>query len=264
MHIDPLDPAAALPGVKHGRVGERGNRRIEISIFHHIAGVLAAQFQAQPGKGARCRRFHGTPAADRAGEVDEVEGSLGNQLRGGVMIEKHILKDIRWHTDRVKSLRHPLAYQQGLRRVLQHHAVARDQSRSHAIDRRHVGVVPRGHHQHHAVWHTLDIALSGGVFAHLDSSQSVLGNGCHVTTTLLETTEFTAIAHWAAHHARQFRHHFVIHLAHGGNACHDQIDTFLYRSRSPFRLRCTRARGGLSCGLAGQRFALGKQRAINW
>ena len=46
MHINPFDPAAALPRIEHRAVDQRINRRIQIGVFHDIARIFAAQLQS--------------------------------------------------------------------------------------------------------------------------------------------------------------------------------------------------------------------------
>ena len=158
MDVDPLDPAAALAGVVHRRVHQRGDRRLEVGVFGHVARILAAELQPEPGEGAGRGLFDPRPARDGAGEVDEVEASVRDQRTGGVVVEEHGLEHVLGHARPVEAFGEAFAHQQGLGRVFQHHRIARDERGHDRVDRGHVGVVPGRDHQHHAVRRAADEA----------------------------------------------------------------------------------------------------------
>ncbi len=94
MHIDALDAAAALAGIVGRAVHQRIDGRIEIGVFHDIARILAAEFEAEAGEGAGRCALDRPAAFDRAGEIDEVEAAGRNQRRGRLMVEEDVLEDI--------------------------------------------------------------------------------------------------------------------------------------------------------------------------
>lgn len=149
------------------------------------------------------------------------------------MVEKDIGEDIFRHAGLMESARHAFTDQKCLGSVLEHHGVAGDQRGGDGIDRGHVGVVPGCDHEHNAVRHAANIALELGVFADLDICKRIRCDLCHVARTLVKASEFTAITHRTAHHARKFRHDLIILSANRGNARHDKFNALGQRASGP-------------------------------
>jgi hypothetical protein len=252
MDVDPLDPAAALAGIEHRPVDQRIHRRVEVGILHDVAGVLAPQLGADADEGAGGGALHLPTACDGAGEVHEVDMTPGDQRGGGLVVDEEVGEDVLRHAGLVEGVGHPLADQQGLRRMLEQHRVAGDQRRRDRVDRRHVGIVPRRHDQHDADGQPADVAGEGGVLADMNVGQRLFSDRRHVGGAFLDAAELAAIAHGPAHHVRQLRDDLVVHRAQGGDAGANELDPLLQRAGGPFLL------GGLQAGGEGLRLVMGQ------
>ncbi len=100
-----------MPGVEHGPVDQRFGSGGHVGVFHHIAGILAAKLQPHPGEGAAGGAFDGLSGPDGAGEIDKAKGARGDQLCGGLVIEKDVLEHVRGHACFVEGAGHTLARQ---------------------------------------------------------------------------------------------------------------------------------------------------------
>ena len=157
------------------------------------------------------------------------------------MIQKHVLKDIFGDTNRMKRLRHAFPHKWRLRGVFQHSRIACDQCGGNSVDRRHIGVIPRGHDQNDAVRHTFYHAAKRVAVLDLDIGQCILCDLGHITCAFVKPAEFPAIPHRAAHLMRNFRHDVVIHRANSSNTVLHKLNTLCQRSCRPVNLRrfCT-------------------------
>lgn len=91
------------------------------------ARILAAEFGRNRHESARRRPLHRAATFDGTGEIDEIESAGLQQRLGRVVVQKDVGEDVFGHARLVKRAGQPLAREQGLRRVFQHHRVARDQ-----------------------------------------------------------------------------------------------------------------------------------------
>nr|MBC6968161.1 hypothetical protein [Roseobacter litoralis] len=232
-YIDPLDPTATLPGIEHRAINQRFDRRIEIRVLHHIAGVLAAKLQPEPGKGPLSGGFHRLPAANRSGEIDKPECTIRDQRRCGLVIKEHVLEHAVRHARIIKCLGQPLAHQRRLAGMFEYHRIASDQRGRDRVDRRHIGVIPRGHDQHQPVRHPLDHAAKITAVLDGDFGQCLFGDVGHMLCALVKAAKFAAIADRTAHLPSQFRHDLIIHRADVFDALHHKRSAFGQGPRGP-------------------------------
>ncbi len=241
MHVNALDAAAALAGIEGRAIHQCINGSVQIRVFHDIARILSAQFQPHAGKGSGSGFLHGTATCDRAGEIDEVERTGGNQLFACCVVEEQVLKHVSRHACFHEGAHHALTNQQCLSRMLDDDRIASHQRRSDRVDCRHVGVVPRRDDEDDAMRLALYAARKGGAPLDLDRRQRLCGHACDIVRALVETLELAAIANGAAHLPCQFRHDLVHHLVQARNALHHQLNAILQRALGPVLLRPARA-----------------------
>jgi hypothetical protein len=90
VDVEALDAAAALAGVVHLGVDQRLDGAVEVGVGADVAGILAAELEAGADEGAGGGALDLLAAANAAGEVDEVEGALGDQRGGGAVVEEEV------------------------------------------------------------------------------------------------------------------------------------------------------------------------------
>ena len=81
VHIDALDPAAALPGIEISAVDNVLDRMREIDVGAHIGRILAAEFEPDAGEGAGRRLLDRAAGRDRTGEADLIDLARRDQLQ---------------------------------------------------------------------------------------------------------------------------------------------------------------------------------------
>ncbi|MNZ85122.1 hypothetical protein D3C78_1039000 [compost metagenome] len=252
-----------MPGIIGGAIHQRIDGGVEIGVLHHITGVLAAEFKTEAGESAGSGTLDGAAAFHRTGEVDEIEQPFGNQRRGRGMVEEDIDEDIVRHTGLDESPHHALADQQRLRRVLDNNRIAGHQGRRDGVNRRHVGVVPRGDDEDHAMRLTLDAAFEIAALLDDERCQCICRDGSDIVGALVETLELAAITNRTAHHMRQLRHNFGHHFVKARHAFQNQLNAVLKRTSRPVLLRLARFRNGGARRFQRHRLPFGINRAVD-
>ncbi|MOA04921.1 hypothetical protein D3C78_1244940 [compost metagenome] len=131
------------------------------------------------------------------------------------MIKQQVVEQAVRQMGAAHGLGETLAHQQGLRRMLEDHAVAGHQRRDDRVHRRQIGVVPRRDHQHRAQRLALDVAPKTRHRLRLYIGQRLRRDGDHVPGAFGKTAQFaSAIAHRATHLPGQFRHDVGLHRQH--------------------------------------------------
>ena len=163
----------------------------------------------------------------------------------------------------MESFGQTFTHLQGLGGVFQHHGIPRDQRWRDRVDRRHIGVVPRGHDQYNAARLAGDLA--GGLVAVFDNrrGQRLFGDVGHIVAALGKAAKLAAIAHGTAHLMRQFLCHTIGGFAHLGNGIAHQLDTFGQGARGPCALCCLGAGADIACRLQRQDRAFKVNRSVN-
>ncbi len=254
-HVDPLDPAAALARIEHRAVHQRIDRSIEVGVGADIAGILASEFGRNRNEGACRRALHGLTAADRAGEVDEIDCSFGNQGVRRVVVDDDVLKDLFRHSGRVERLGQTLADLQALAGMLEDHRIPGNERGGDGVDRGHVRIVPGRHDQDDAPGQALELAQEGvGVFNH-GRCKTFGGDTGHIPHSLVEAAEFASVADRAAHLVSQFQRHAVGALADDLGGFQDKVDPLFQRAIAPTLLRATGFACGRKGGITGQGIA---------
>ncbi|MNQ81273.1 hypothetical protein D3C85_962860 [compost metagenome] len=237
VHVDAFDGAAALPGVEETAVHQVCHGVLEIGIGAHIARVLATQFQAHAEETAHGGSLHDRAGLHGTGEVHLMHAPGGDDGRGLPVIEQQVVEQPIGQVGPAHRLGETLADQQGLRGVLENHAVARHQRRDDRVHRREVRIVPRRDHQHRAHRLALDQAAETCDGFRLHRRQCLRGDGDHVARALFKTAQLAgAIAHRSAHLPSQLRHDLVAHRQHRVDRRTAQGGAFLERSALPLGL----------------------------
>jgi hypothetical protein len=92
VHVDPLDAAARLAGVVVGAVDEVDCRPRELGVSAHIRGILASELQGSSDETLRGGLLDRVSALDRAGECDERDAGVADDVRHSRMIEMQYLQ----------------------------------------------------------------------------------------------------------------------------------------------------------------------------
>jgi len=151
VHVDPLDPATRLTGVEERSVGQVRGGVVQVGVGSDVAGVLAAQLQADLDEPLGRRPLDGAATLDRAGEVHVADARVADHVGDGVVAQVKRLDHAVGHAGLAKGVGHPLGHERGLRGVLQQHRVAGQQGRYHRVHGGQERVVPRRQNQDHAV-----------------------------------------------------------------------------------------------------------------
>src|SRR5215468_1585315 len=92
VDVDPLDAAAGLAGVEESAVDQVLDGVRQVGVGPDIGGIAAAELQPGADEAIGGGSLHGAAAVDRAGEGDEVDARILDDLRGVVMAEMEELE----------------------------------------------------------------------------------------------------------------------------------------------------------------------------
>src|SRR5205807_1286111 len=85
VHVDALDPAAALPGVVVGAVDEIGDGMVEVGVGGDVGRILAAQLEPDVDEAPGALAIDLMSAAHGAREADVSDLRPGDDLRAGLV-----------------------------------------------------------------------------------------------------------------------------------------------------------------------------------
>ena len=137
-------PQQHWPELVEGAIDKVGHGVVHLDVWQHIGRVLAAEFQAERGKGAGCGLLDCPPARNGASEVDVVDLAGAKQGLGlAVRLSTNVLEQALRQPGLVEGGLETFADKQCLGGVFQDHGIAGHQRGNDRVDRSQIRVVPR-------------------------------------------------------------------------------------------------------------------------
>ena len=188
---------------------------IQIGVGANIGRVLAAKFEAKPEELTDRRGLHRLAAGNRAGEVDLVDTTRSDDRGSLRMIQDEVLEQTVRQFCATECFGEAFADQQGLRGVLQDHAVAGHQGWNYRIDGGEVRIIPGCDDQDSAERLAFHLAFESCLGSGIDCGERFGRYRDHVAGTFFEAAQFaSAVANRAAHLPGQFGHDLLAHRHH--------------------------------------------------
>ncbi len=123
MHVDPLDRAARLARIEKRPVANVLDGERQIGVGSHVGGVFSAEFEPNSEKQAGGRFLNLAARRHRAGEIHLLHLDRLDDPGRLVVIEHEIAKQSPRQVGPIERRLKPLADEQRLGRVLEHHGI---------------------------------------------------------------------------------------------------------------------------------------------
>src|SRR5213082_1792516 len=184
VNVDTLQAAAGLTGVEVRPVHDVLHGVWQIGIVTHIHRIAAAEFEPHPDETLGGDALHRPAAGHRAGEGHEVDARIADDSFGVGVPEVQYLEQAGREPRVGEALGERFRAQGRLGRVLQHHGVAGQERRHHAVYRDQIGVIPGGHGEHDAERLAAYEAPKARLWPDIQIGECRRGDAAHVAGTL--------------------------------------------------------------------------------